>query len=192
MSRQKFEKTFNTFTKGLMTEASEINFPENFSLYEKNFLLHKDGGRDRRRGMQLLYPLGATLTSNLYPLEFSDGIAPGLVGPSTDRKTILKNFYVDDSVGVGLLPPAIYRRAAVRYFEYKNGEPESVEVGLVAPSISRRNTVKTYRAEPEQLSIGLLPPAVFRKKVADYLEYENPEESISVGLLAPTIKRTNT
>src|SRR5690554_3165420 len=158
MARQKFEKSFNTFVKGLMTEASEINFPENYSLYEKNFELRRDGGRDRRRGMDLLYPLGVTLTSKLYPLEFSDGIAPGLVEPSADRKTILKNFYMEDSVGVGLLPPAVYRRSAVRYFEY-NGEPESVVVGLVAPAISRRNTVKTYQAEPEQLSIGLLPPA---------------------------------
>lgn len=44
MARQKFEKTFNTFTKGLMTEASELNFPEDFSLYEKNFVLKTDGG----------------------------------------------------------------------------------------------------------------------------------------------------
>lgn len=192
MARQKFEKSFNTFVKGLMTEASEINFPENYSLYEKNFELRRDGGRDRRKGMDLLYPLGVTLTSKLYPLEFSDGIAPGLVEPYADRRTVLKTSYIDDSVSVGLLAPSIRRTTVVRYLTYENGEPESIGVGLTAPEISRRNTVKTYRAEPEQMSIGLLPPAIFRKKVADYLEYEIPEESISVGLLAPTIKRTNT
>ena len=107
MARQKFEKSFNTFVKGLMTEASEINFPENYSLYEKNFELRRDGGRDRRKGMGLLYPLGVTLTSNLYPLEFSDGVVPGIVEPYADRKTALKNFYIDDSERVGLLPPSI-------------------------------------------------------------------------------------
>jgi len=74
MARQKFEKSFNTFVKGLMTEASEINFPENYSLYEKNFELRRDGGRDRRRGMDLLYPLGLVLTSKPYPYEFEDSV----------------------------------------------------------------------------------------------------------------------
>lgn len=54
MARQKFEKTYNTFTKGLMTEASEVNFPEDFSLYEKNFVLNRDGSRDRRMGQQIV------------------------------------------------------------------------------------------------------------------------------------------
>lgn len=188
MSRQKFEKTFNTFTKGLMTEASELNFPEDFSLYEKNFLLHRDGGRDRRKGMELVYPLGLTLTSTLYPMEFDDGIAPSMVEPSADRRAILKNFYMDDSVGVGLVAPTISRRTAVRYLTY-DGVPEAIGVGLVAPTISRRNTVKTYRVEPEPISVGLLPPSVKRKT---HPVYRAPEESISVGLLAPTIKRTNT
>lgn len=67
MSRQKFEKTFNTFTKGLMTEASELNFPEDFSLYEKNFLLHRDGGRSRRKGLGNRREV--FLTSNVYEWE---------------------------------------------------------------------------------------------------------------------------
>src|SRR5690554_2760613 len=189
MARQKFEKSFNTFVKGLMTEASEINFPENYSLYEKNFELRRDKRRDRRRGMDLLYPLGITLTSTLYPIEFEDGIAPSLVEPSAQWSK-----WPVEAVGVGLRPPAIYRRAAVRYSEYKNGEPESIGVGLLAPIVSRKTEVRylVHEVEPEQLSIGLLPPAVFREKVADYLEYEIPEESVSVGLLAPIIKRTNT
>ena len=67
MSRQKYEKTFNTFTKGLMTEASELNFPEDFSLYEKNFLLHRDGGRSRRKGLGNRREV--FLTSNVYEWE---------------------------------------------------------------------------------------------------------------------------
>lgn len=129
------------------------------------------------------------LTSRLYPIEFGDGIAPGLVEPSAQW-----NEWPVESVEVGLLPPVISRRTAVRYLEYDNGEPESIGVGLLAPTVSRKTEVRYLvydKAEPEQLSVGLLPPAVFRKKVADYLEYEIPEESISVGLVAPVIKRTN-
>src|SRR5690554_5821075 len=170
-----------------MTEASEINFPENYSLYEKNFELRRDGGRDRRKGMDLLYPLGVTLTSNLYPLEFDDGISPGLVEPSAQW-----NKWPVESVGVGLLPPAIYRRAAVRYFEYDNGEPESIGVGLLAPAVSRKTEVRylTYEnGEPEAVEVGLLAPTISRR---NHPTYSIEEESISVGLLAPAIKRTNT
>lgn len=190
MARRKFEKTFNTFVGGLNTEASELNFPENTSLHDKNFLLRTDGGRDRRKGMGLVGPLGLTLTSGLYPLEFDDGIAPGMVEPSARW-----NVWPVESVGVGILPPAVYRRAAVRYREYKNGEPESIGVGLVAPSVKRiQEVIPIYHeafSGPEAIGIGLLPPAVFREKVADRFEYRTPEESISVGLLAPAIKRTN-
>lgn len=185
MSRQKFEKTFNTFTKGLMTEASELNFPEDFSLYEKNFLLHRDGGRDRRKGMELVYPLGLTLTSGPYPLEFDDGIAPGLVEPEVSWLTP-----PTDSVGIGLVAPVIYRRALVRYLSYENWEPESLGIGLVAPTINRKTEVRylVHEMEPEQLSIGLLPVIVSRR---NHPKYTIPEESISVGLLAPAIKRIN-
>jgi len=188
MSRQKFEKTFNTFTKGLMTEASELNFPEDFSLYEKNFLLHRDGGRDRRKGMELVYPLGMTLTSTLYPIEFDDSLAPSAVAPSMSWEVPPM-----DSMSISMLPPAIYRRPAVRYLTYDRGEPEALGVAMLAPSVSRVTEVRylTYNGEPESLSVAMLPPAVFRQKVADYYDYTIPEESISVAMLAPTVKRTN-
>ena len=47
----KTEKVFNTFVKGLITEASPLTFPENASLDEKNFVLNRDGSRSRRLGL---------------------------------------------------------------------------------------------------------------------------------------------
>ena len=41
----------NNFVKGLITEASPINFPANASLDEENFELNRDGTRDRRLGL---------------------------------------------------------------------------------------------------------------------------------------------
>ena len=58
----KTEKIFNTFIKGLVTEASPLTFPENASLDEQNFVLNRDGSRSRRLGIDYedLYALTAT------------------------------------------------------------------------------------------------------------------------------------
>jgi len=45
------EKQYNTFVKGLITEASPLTFPENASLDEDNFVLQRDGSRSRRLGI---------------------------------------------------------------------------------------------------------------------------------------------
>lgn len=45
------EKAFRSFTKGLITEASPLTFPENASLDEDNFVLNRDGSRSRRLGV---------------------------------------------------------------------------------------------------------------------------------------------
>jgi len=41
----------NTFVRGLITEASPLTFPENASIEEDNFVLNRDGSRQRRLGM---------------------------------------------------------------------------------------------------------------------------------------------
>jgi len=61
------EKAFRSFTKGLITEASPLTFPENASLDEDNFVLNRDGSRSRRLGVDYenLYQLNNTgLTSD--------------------------------------------------------------------------------------------------------------------------------
>lgn len=41
----------NNFVRGLITEASPLTFPENASIDEENFILNRDGSRQRRYGM---------------------------------------------------------------------------------------------------------------------------------------------
>lgn len=41
----------NTFVRGLITESSPLTYPENASIAETNFVLNRDGSRQRRRGM---------------------------------------------------------------------------------------------------------------------------------------------
>jgi|TARA_R100001369_G_C3324873_1_gene169522 hypothetical protein len=57
----KKEQIFNTFVKGLVTEASALTFPENSSVDEENFVLNRDGSRSRRLGLD--YEELHTLTS---------------------------------------------------------------------------------------------------------------------------------
>lgn len=55
------EKIYRSFTKGLITEASPLTFPENASLDEQNFVLNRNGSRSRRLGLD--YEGGYSLTS---------------------------------------------------------------------------------------------------------------------------------
>jgi hypothetical protein len=45
------EKIYRSFTKGLITEASPLTFPENASIDERNFVLNRNGSRSRRLGL---------------------------------------------------------------------------------------------------------------------------------------------
>lgn len=51
MPKASSEKQFNNFTKGLVTEATALSFPENASVDEDNFVLERTGRRSRRLGM---------------------------------------------------------------------------------------------------------------------------------------------
>ena len=44
-------KSYSTFVQGIITEASPLTFPENASVDERNFVLQRDGSRNRRLGM---------------------------------------------------------------------------------------------------------------------------------------------
>ena len=45
------QRTVNQLIKGLITEAGELNFPENASIDELNCVLNRDGSRSRRKGV---------------------------------------------------------------------------------------------------------------------------------------------
>ncbi len=51
MTQQATKKEYNTFVKGIITEAGALTFPENASLDEENCVLNRDGSRQRRLGM---------------------------------------------------------------------------------------------------------------------------------------------
>jgi hypothetical protein len=53
MTKKSIKAEVNNFVGGLVTEASPLNFPPNATVDELNFVLNRDGTRDRRFGMDL-------------------------------------------------------------------------------------------------------------------------------------------
>lgn len=51
MTQQSTKKEYNTFVKGIITEAGPLTFPEHASLDEENCILNRNGSRQRRLGM---------------------------------------------------------------------------------------------------------------------------------------------
>jgi hypothetical protein len=72
MARTKATQDFNSFSRGLITEASELNFPENASLSEINFNLNRDGSRQRRLGIDYEAPLAGLAQQTIDPGIGSD------------------------------------------------------------------------------------------------------------------------
>lgn len=53
MARAIANKTYKTFVRGLITEASELTYPENASIAENNTIIFRKGNRSRRLGFDL-------------------------------------------------------------------------------------------------------------------------------------------
>lgn len=51
MSQQGLKKEYNTFVKGIITEAGPLTFPENAALDLENVVLNREGSMQRRLGM---------------------------------------------------------------------------------------------------------------------------------------------
>ena len=68
------QKTVNTFIKGLVTEASEMSFPENASSDELNCELLKNGARRRRKGLA-------------YETNYQESSFPVLAGDFVHKQT---------------------------------------------------------------------------------------------------------
>jgi len=70
---EKGHKPYNTFVKGIVTEASPLTFPENASIDEQNFVLNRDGSRERRLGID--YENDYVLVDTLHAASSFDTMA---------------------------------------------------------------------------------------------------------------------
>lgn len=161
MSRQKFEKTFNTFTKGLMTEASELNFPEDFSLYEKNFELHRDGGRSRRKGLG--NRVEVIFTSEVYELPPPEPVVHEI---SVDPEPI----GVTASLVSGML------RSSVQELEI---EPEKIGITATLIEGSFHSPIVELSVEPESM---VVEATFVEGSLHQHPVYRAPALSVSISM----------
>jgi len=72
MPRQRptVSKEYSNFIAGLITEASQLTYPENASSEEENFILNRNGSRRRRQGID--YESGGSLSADIATSTFSD------------------------------------------------------------------------------------------------------------------------
>lgn len=82
MARKVGNLEVSTFIGGLNTDASPLNYPQNASADEKNFVLNKNGLRTRRLGFDL-----------------EDGFVKVDTGAQTAGKDLVVNFHKWNNVG---------------------------------------------------------------------------------------------
>lgn len=99
MVKQNTRAEVNTFVKGYITEASPLNFPANASLDEENFVLKRDGTRERRLGMDVITEAGETLiaASGEFTYAHSDFVWNSPGGDST-RQFLAVQYGVDITI----------------------------------------------------------------------------------------------
>lgn len=76
MARQTAAQEINSFSKGIITEASPLTFPDNASINETNLTIERDGSRRRRYGMNLepnyqVHGSGQSINNNLAYSSFA-------------------------------------------------------------------------------------------------------------------------
>jgi len=71
MSQQQAPINITSFVKGFITEASPLTFPDGASLDEQNFVLNKDGSRNRRLGMEFSSTFSSTTLSNFVSATYA-------------------------------------------------------------------------------------------------------------------------
>jgi hypothetical protein len=91
LSKTQIER--NAFVRGLITEASPLTFPENASIDESNFVLNRDGSRQRRLGMDF---------ESLYALEHTgyNALTFGTAAITTFKWDNVKN---DPTISLGVI-----------------------------------------------------------------------------------------
>lgn len=71
MPKKSIKAEINTFVKGLITEASPLNFPADASTDEENFELNRDGSRQRRKGFSFEPGYGLITATGLTESNFN-------------------------------------------------------------------------------------------------------------------------
>ncbi len=110
MARQKTSVEYNNFTKGFITEASPLTFPENASLDEENMNINRDGSRQRRFG--ITWASNAHIISDVTPISVSEEATNSFTWKSAGN---------DGNVNLGVLQ----KGKSLYFFDLDDTDPAS-------------------------------------------------------------------
>jgi len=170
MGQQSVTKKYNSFIKGLITEASAMNFPENASLDEDNCVLDRDGSRQRRLGMD--YESGYSKTTSATLDTYETG-AVSYYSWNNAGKVNNKNFLVVQS---GKLL-SIFERTSSGYGAYHT----QYEIGVDTPVLPYAVVASSMASEP--FSFAAISGALFCAQGASkpfYIEYDEVLDTFSI------------
>lgn len=97
MANVKVDREYNSFVRGLITEANILSFPDNASVDEDNMVLNIDGSRQRRLGMD--YENNFSLIDTLVPNNILNESTPSVhkwVGAGNNPRTVLGIIHIYD------------------------------------------------------------------------------------------------
>lgn len=83
-------KDYLTFTKGIITDASPLSFPENSSIDELNCMLYRDGSRQRRLGLDLEDNSSWTTVTNVAGFRWNVMEWEGAGGEASNRFIVVQ------------------------------------------------------------------------------------------------------
>ncbi len=187
MTKQSTKAEVNSFVQGLITEASPLNFPGNATVDEQNFVLNRDGTRNRRLGLDLepdynLIDIEAITSDiqNVYPIPFKwqnvngDGDLNYLV---VQVKT---NLYIFD-LGVQSLSEVgvidVVDLSVVSFPEIAQYSFSAVDGKLIVASGSSSIVIVTYNGSGFDVeSKRILTRDVWGVEVTSELAYESDDQ----------------
>lgn len=161
MPRQKTNLEINTFVKGLITEAGPLTFPENASLEDVNFILNRDGSRQRRFGMDfetnavqksLGYDVLAAATTNINSAVWKNPIGDGSLDIAVVQVNDELFFFDNSAASISNAPLNGGSSITISSLSGNDATFASIQGNLLVTNGSRYPTLLTYDSATQLVS----------------------------------------
>jgi len=161
MPRQKTNLEINTFVKGLITEAGPLTFPENASLEDVNFVLNRDGSRQRRFGMDfetnsvqksLGYDVLAADTTNINSAVWKNPIGDGSLDIAVVQVNDELFFFDNSAASISNAPLNGGSSVTISSLSGNDATFASIQGNLLVTNGSRYPSLLTYDSATQLIS----------------------------------------
>lgn len=172
MAQELKQSTVNTFTRGLVTEATPLTFPENASVDEENCTIERTGLRGRRKGIE--FETGFSLSS----FTFTKG-------------TLVHNLTWDNVSGEAGVKFLVVQVGATLYFYDKSSTPvsgneKSFSINLNTFTASNGKVPAEHRIAGDSINgnFVVVSPAI----ESFFIEYDPDLDSVTTTQINPKVR----